>query len=109
MTSSRLAPPGRKGKDLARLPDVKDNAQYGILFVSLGVATQSVKWGHPIGALLSSGVNDSTRHLVRDSCGNALDPIHAFAMAGCPLCGTVGGWIGENPPPAQSSRGISYR
>jgi hypothetical protein len=32
------------GKDLARLLDVKDNAQYGILFDSSTVAAQSVKW-----------------------------------------------------------------
>lgn len=33
------------GKDLARLLDIKDNAQYGVLFVSATVAAQSVKWG----------------------------------------------------------------
>ena len=33
------------GRDLARLLDIKDNAQYGILFVSAKVAAQSVKWG----------------------------------------------------------------
>lgn len=32
-------------KDLARLLDIKDNAQYGVLFVSAKVAAQSVKWG----------------------------------------------------------------
>ena len=33
------------GKDLARLLDVKDNAHYGVLFVSAKVSAQSVKWG----------------------------------------------------------------
>jgi hypothetical protein len=34
------------GKDLARLLDVKDNAQSGVLFVSAKVAAQSVRWAH---------------------------------------------------------------
>jgi hypothetical protein len=33
------------GKDLARLLDIKDNAQYGVLFVSATIAAQAVKWG----------------------------------------------------------------
>lgn len=33
------------GRDLARLLDIKDNAQYGVLFVSAKVAAQSVTWG----------------------------------------------------------------
>ena len=33
------------GKDLARLLDIKDNAQYGVLFVSGTVVAQAVKWG----------------------------------------------------------------
>lgn len=37
---------GGMAKDLARLLDIKDNAQYGVLFVSATVAAQSVKWAH---------------------------------------------------------------
>jgi hypothetical protein len=33
------------GNDLARLLDIKDNAQYGVLFVSPTIAAQAVKWG----------------------------------------------------------------
>ena len=32
------------GKDLARLLDMKDNAQYGVLYVSETKARQAVKW-----------------------------------------------------------------
>jgi hypothetical protein len=32
------------GKDLARLLDMKDNAQYGVLYVSEAKARQAVRW-----------------------------------------------------------------
>lgn len=43
-------------KDLARLLDIKDNAQYGILFVSTTVATRSVKWAQRMVAAAESVV-----------------------------------------------------
>ena len=35
-------------RDLARLLDLKDNAQYGVLFLSTTTAAQSVKWAQRI-------------------------------------------------------------
>lgn len=44
---SDVAPAGRDmGKDLARLLDMKDNAQYGVLYVSESRARQAVRWAH---------------------------------------------------------------
>jgi hypothetical protein len=46
MLLSGIAGSGRKWMKTWPGCYVKDNAQYGILFVSPKVATQSVKWGH---------------------------------------------------------------
>lgn len=44
------------GKDLARLLDIKDNAQYGVLFVSATIAAQAVKWAQRMVAAAESVV-----------------------------------------------------
>lgn len=36
------------GKDLGRLLDLKDNAHYGVLYISEAKARQAVKWAHRI-------------------------------------------------------------
>jgi hypothetical protein len=43
-------------RDLARLLDIKDNAQYGVLFVSAKVAAQSVRWAQRMVAVAETVV-----------------------------------------------------